>query len=287
MAHQTLTIWYSDGTTRDIALEPGVYHAGSDLSCDIHFHPDDAIPRFEIEIQGLDGAASVTPRQAGVFLDGEDLPLASATAWPPGARLTAGTITMAIASGETAAAARAGAQAAAPSPKALFGVSLALALGYFATGLFDTGSSADTQTALASPTHTMTIREASAEVRRLVDGWPNPVKPTMTVGARQMTIRLQDQAAGNAALLAHIESFRLNPDETIAVLDVPYSDEQFTALGIDALALRPRKAVITRLGTTVGIGETLGTSWQLKDITAADVTVSRGSLTKSIRLKGM
>lgn len=287
MAHQTLTIWYADGTTRDIALESGAYHAGSDLSCDFYFHPEDAVPRFEINSATPDGSVWVTARQNGVSLDGQDLPIGVATPWTSEARLKAGGVGMTVAGASDVPPKAMSAPSSSTSARLLFGISMALTIGYFALGLFEKGGNGESQTALAAPHQLLSLRDASQEVRRLTDGWPNPLKPTVTVGAKQMTIRLHEQATGNAILLAHIESFRLNPEESISVLDVPYSDEQFTALGIDALALRPRKAVITRLGTTVNIGETLGSSWQLRDISNAEITVSRGNLTKAIRLKAL
>lgn len=286
MSRSTLTIWHPDGTTRDVALDPGVYHAGSDLGCDFYFHPDDAVPRFDIDSTAQDGSVTITPRQNGVSLDGQALPIETPVLWPSDVRLSAGSIEMTLATADTASHMPAASKQASASSRLLFGISTALMIGYFVLGLFETSESAPT-TALAASQNVMTIRQASAEIRRLTDGWPTPVKPSVMVGAKQMTVRLQPQAEGNTTLLAQIESFRIQPDESISVLDVPYSDEQFTALGIDALVLRPRKVVMTRLGTTLGVGEMLGASWRLRDITSADITVSRGNLTKAIRLKAM
>lgn len=284
---QALIVWNSDGTSREVPLEPGIYHAGSDLGCDFYFHPDDDVPRFELEIGGPGQSIRITARRDGVTLGGNALPVGTPIDWQGGQRLEAGRIAMTL-PGATGAARAAGATAqSSAAARLLFGISMAMTVGYLTLGWLEPDAGASAPATLAMPQQTISIHQASAEIRRLTEGWPNHLRPSIMVAGKQLTVRLQEQASGNIALLAQIENMRLQPDERLTILDIPYSDEQFTALGIDALAVRPRKQVMTRSGTTIGLGEGLAGSWILRDITSGEVSVSRGPLSKTIRLKAI
>jgi hypothetical protein len=302
MTQHRITIRHADDSAHEVPLEPGLFQAGSDLDCDLYFSPRDGVPRFTIDVSPEAGGVTIIPRAPGLRLEEAVLPVGSAVAWPPGRRLHAGSLSMthsapqAVTGGAkttTASAPRTPAMAtlaAAPraglSPLPLFALSVLLTLGYLAIGFLEGRKSEASSGALANAS-LMSGQQVAAEVRRLTEGWPSQERPLISTEGRTTTIRLQGNSAGNIALAAQIDSFRLSPDEPLSILDIPYSEETFTALGIDGLAISPRKRAILRTGASVSPGETLNGSWVFKDVTASHIAITRQNVNKSIRLKSM